>query len=311
MKKIIVTGSSGFVGKNVTNTMLKRGFSVIGIDSQPSDVNHSNFKFYQLNLLTQEKEVRKILEDSNADILVHLAYSADNGLVNPLTVEDVKDAVQVDDYLYKTANDAGIKGIFLLSTHQVYGKHKKNEIVSEYESENPETLYGELKVESEQTLINVSNEGSCYGVIMRTCPVYSEKYLFNLKAAAFDDEEKSPVVYGDGDYRISLTHVDNISDFICSVIDNGISKRYQGIYNICDSDTYQIDKIFNILKAKSLIGIIVQQKKKPKKEPLFGSLAKTNYYHVDAVEMCNSISYDNSKASKVVKPIHSFNVFNS
>jgi nucleoside-diphosphate-sugar epimerase len=58
MKKILVTGSQGFIGSYICNELLNNGYKVIGIDnyskygklSRPHDV-HKNFIFYELDVL--------------------------------------------------------------------------------------------------------------------------------------------------------------------------------------------------------------------------------------------------------------------
>ena len=61
MKKIVLTGSQGFIGSYICNELLNNGYEVIGIDnyqkygkiSRPHD-NHPNFKLYNVNVLSSE-----------------------------------------------------------------------------------------------------------------------------------------------------------------------------------------------------------------------------------------------------------------
>jgi nucleoside-diphosphate-sugar epimerase len=61
MKKILLTGSQGFIGSYICNELLNKGYIVIGIDnyqkygkiSRPHD-NHSNFKLYNIDVLSSE-----------------------------------------------------------------------------------------------------------------------------------------------------------------------------------------------------------------------------------------------------------------
>tara|TARA_R110000822_G_scaffold105993_2_gene233982 strand:+ start:533 stop:1582 length:1050 start_codon:yes stop_codon:yes gene_type:complete len=58
MKKVLVTGSQGFIGTYICNELLSNGYTVVGIDNyskygklnRPHD-NHNNFTFYELNVL--------------------------------------------------------------------------------------------------------------------------------------------------------------------------------------------------------------------------------------------------------------------
>jgi len=61
MKKIVLTGSQGFIGSYICNELLNNGYKVIGIDNyqkygkinRPHD-NHPNFKLYNIDVLSSE-----------------------------------------------------------------------------------------------------------------------------------------------------------------------------------------------------------------------------------------------------------------
>lgn len=61
MKKIVLTGSQGFIGSYICSELLNNGYEVVGIDnyqkygkiSRPHD-NHPHFKLYNVNVLSSE-----------------------------------------------------------------------------------------------------------------------------------------------------------------------------------------------------------------------------------------------------------------
>jgi len=61
MKKILLTGSQGFIGSYICNELLNKGYIVIGVDNyqkygkinRPHD-NHPNFKLYNIDVLSSE-----------------------------------------------------------------------------------------------------------------------------------------------------------------------------------------------------------------------------------------------------------------
>jgi len=69
MKKILVTGGSGFIGTNFINFLLNKKFKVYNIDklsivSTPEkfkiNPKNKNYKFFKLNLLN-EKKLEKLI----------------------------------------------------------------------------------------------------------------------------------------------------------------------------------------------------------------------------------------------------------
>ena len=61
MKKILITGSQGFIGTYICNEFLSKGYQVIGVDNfskygkltRPHDT-HKNFTLYEANILDDE-----------------------------------------------------------------------------------------------------------------------------------------------------------------------------------------------------------------------------------------------------------------
>ena len=68
MKKIIVTGGSGFIGTNLVNLLIKKKYFVINIDKLTyssnnlahKDKNKKNYKFYKLDLNNKNKLIKII-----------------------------------------------------------------------------------------------------------------------------------------------------------------------------------------------------------------------------------------------------------
>ena len=126
MKTVMVTGASGMIGLALTETLLEKGFKVIGTDSKPNDfVNSPNYSFVQASI-DDKSSITNILNGSSIDALVHLACSCDNDFPPIITSAEEKMSSAVDKYLYKAAVDAGVGDIILLSTYQVYAlvRHK-------------------------------------------------------------------------------------------------------------------------------------------------------------------------------------------
>jgi len=123
--QITITGVAGFIGSNLCSALLKRDYSVVGIDnmSQGSKANienirsHPNFSFHKIDV-QDEKLVHDVTKGS--DVIVHLAafkiprYSdaLDTLLINSHGAESVA----------KAAINHGAK-VVAASTSDVYGKN--------------------------------------------------------------------------------------------------------------------------------------------------------------------------------------------
>ena len=76
MRTILITGVSKGIGLTLTEHLLKKGFSVIGLGrSAPQEINNPNFSFIQCDLLNFEelKSTLKILDTKPIDFFIHNA----------------------------------------------------------------------------------------------------------------------------------------------------------------------------------------------------------------------------------------------
>lgn len=75
MKKLLITGGTGFVGRYVVTLALERGYDVYLIVRNPEKAKaifDEKVKIYQLDEFTNQEKLRKILESINPQYVIHL-----------------------------------------------------------------------------------------------------------------------------------------------------------------------------------------------------------------------------------------------
>src|SRR4030043_1520118 len=135
--KILVTGCAGFIGSHVSEALLKRGDSVIGVDELNDyyDVRikkqnleilkaHKSFKFYKEDI-RNFSGLKKIFENEKPEKIVHLAARAGvrPSIEQPLLYEEVN--VKGTLNLLELAKEFGVRNFIFGSSSSVYGKNRK------------------------------------------------------------------------------------------------------------------------------------------------------------------------------------------
>lgn len=140
MKKILITGYNGFIGRNLIGKLVKK-YDVVGISDAKNSISHiTNIK----------KDIRNLsIRDIPQDIshIVHLAALSDLSYCqsNPSECFDVN--IRGTQNLLEISRKLGSKFLFVSTSH-VYGAPAKLPI-SEKHPKNPTSVYASSKLAGE------------------------------------------------------------------------------------------------------------------------------------------------------------------
>ena len=214
MKRIIITGGSGFIGSNLVDLLLNKKYKVINIDKSDYSANpynvekfkkNKNYLFFKLDI-NQRQKLIKIIKKFKPIGLINLAAEThvDRSIDNAekfikTNIGGVYNLLEIFRKLKKTTNN---KMKFLqISTDEVYGDILGNRLASENDNYNPSSPYSASKASADQL---VRAYGRTYGIktlIANPCNNYGPnqfpekfipKMIFNIL------NNKSLTVYGKG-----------------------------------------------------------------------------------------------------------------
>ncbi|MEK7203815.1 MAG: NAD-dependent epimerase/dehydratase family protein [Patescibacteria group bacterium] len=183
MAKALITGVSGFIGLNLVEACLQKGWQVVGVDIQPCGLNQQNFSFLQ-------KDVRNLSLDelSGVDYIVHLAFVTNipNSVQRP--IETTRDNIEMTVRLLDLATRAGVKKLAFPSTASLYGNNPtpwKEDMPSD-----PIEPYSWQKLSCEHLLKMWNKRYGLPTIILRLFQVFGEEPRPDSAMAAFFRSKK-------------------------------------------------------------------------------------------------------------------------
>lgn len=252
---IFITGVAGFLGSNLADYYLNKGFKVSGCDNLVGgDLEnvHPDVIFYQgncedLNFMTKSTE-------NGVDALCHAAAYAHEGLssISPTLIcnNNVTGSVSV----FTAAIKNKVKRIVYCSSMARYGNIKVP--FKEDDLLNPVDPYGVSKVASEKILqILCDTHGVEYNIavphnIIGPKQKYDDPFrnvvsiMINLIL-----QNKQPIIYGDGEQKRCFSDIDDCIFCLDKLITDGNIKS-QTVNIGPDEESVSINELFKIISNK-------------------------------------------------------------
>ena len=218
-KKILISGSAGFVGLNVLKFINKKKYNIFAVRNKTFKKRDKKIYYIKADL-TNYLQFKKVFKFIKPDIFVHLA-----ALKNPKKNEKMK------NYAYKINYKTNLwisnqldpnTHIIFLSTDKVYNKACK--VAKETSLCKPSTLYGNLKLKTENIFIKKFKRLH----ILRVPIIhgYGHKNSSFIDNVIFKSKKKKHFVAKN--IVRSFIKIDDLSKFIIKLIN---CKNY-GVYNI-------------------------------------------------------------------------------
>ena len=160
MKKIIVTGGSGFIGSNLINYLIQKKYFVINIDKLTYSSNRyddkirnkRNYKLFKIDINSKEKLI-KIIKKNKPKVIFNLAAEThvDRSIDGPKTFihTNINGTFSLLECLRFFKKKNILIKLIHISTDEVYGDIKKNLRSDENFKYEPSSPYSASKASAD------------------------------------------------------------------------------------------------------------------------------------------------------------------
>ncbi|MFT2213152.1 NAD-dependent epimerase/dehydratase family protein [Rhizobium giardinii] len=174
MTRVLVSGGTGYVGRFIVEHLLAGGYKVTvgGRTAPESGFFSKDVPFVPLIL---DPEADQIEAFDNTYYFVHAAFDhlpgkyrgGEGSEPDRFRRANLNGSVR----LFETARDAGVRRCVFLSSRAAYGLRAGAALLSEGMQAKPDTLYGEVKLQAERSLLALCGHGFV-GVSLRATGIY-------------------------------------------------------------------------------------------------------------------------------------------
>ena len=237
-KKVLITGGTGFIGKNVVYELLKRGYEVHSLVYPPFVKVEEGLVQHEMNLLDL-KSVADFFNKNPFENIIHLAWYVGKGChVADANIEWTIATLN----LLKLFQENGGKRFVGAGTISEY-EYQYGYLIEDKTPTSPQTLYGESK-------------NSIYKIASSFCKKYEIDFkwprIFNLYGPNEKPQRLMPSVINSclkgEDVKVSdclkfqdYLHVEDTARGIVDIFESNL----QGAVNICSGKPVQLRYIVN------------------------------------------------------------------
>lgn len=247
--RILITGSSGYLGSKVVSILHNSGHEIFGIDIKtPADPNV--YKGFVKASVTDECAMQKIFEQASPDAAVHLAF-----VVN--TPHDRKKEEQIDvvgtELFLAGCERHGVPKVVFMSSAAAYGAHPENKAPFTESSPikgNASYGYSRLKEKTDRLAQKfMQGHPLCSFVILRPC-----LFIGPNTSNSFFEVLKFPIIpqivdrEGVRDIEFQFIHEDDMAQCLVSCIEKDVC----GIFNVAADGTLKFSDIVHIVGKRRI-----------------------------------------------------------
>lgn len=259
-RHVLITGGAGYIGSLLASELLRANYHVTVVDSLLFGgeslvpfLHHPNFHFAKADV-TEPRAVKDALKDDwqRPHAIVHLAAIVGFPACQAVGKQVAwRYNVEATKMVFGQAADLGVERFVFASTYSNYGLSSDGKPVTEDSPLNPQSLYAETKIASEEFLLR-QKDASCAPLLFRFATLYglSPRTRFDLIVNQFVLEaftKRELIIYQRG-YSRSFVHIRDVVRGVITGLEAERSKICGEVFNLgTDHGNYSKDDIVQLV----------------------------------------------------------------
>tara|TARA_B110000858_G_scaffold196914_1_gene256924 strand:- start:1372 stop:2385 length:1014 start_codon:yes stop_codon:yes gene_type:complete len=304
--KILITGAAGFIGSNLCEYLLVKGYNIIGLDNFATGHTHNLNEFKKHpNFFFIKGDIRNfntcLQATQDVDYVLHQAAlgSVPRSIKDPITTNEVN--VKGFLNILEASKQNKVKRFIYAASSSTYGDSKALPKIEENIGK-PLSPYAITKYVNELYANIYSSTFGMETIGLRYFNVFGRRQDPNGAYAAvipkFIDQFLNgdpPIINGDGSFSRDFTYIDNVLQMNHLAMTTTNSNAVNQVYNSAVGDRITIIEITEFIREE----LSKKDNSIAKVEIKFGANRKGDIPHSQA-------SIDKAKALLKYKPSHNF-----
>lgn len=246
--KVLITGISGFLGSQIAQKLCDKGFELIALKRETSDLSRCNEFSANVNWIDISENWEQKVIELNPQIIIHSAWEGvgaqerDNWQVQT-------NNLQFTLKLLLIAKEVNVEKFISFGSQAEYGYFSG--VIDENYILEPKSAYGLSKHLCSQTVKVFCEQNNIDWYWLRLFSFFGEKEASNwfIPTLIKNISANKPMDMTPGEQRYAYMYIEDLAEIICNLIK---SSAISGIYNLSSKNSVSlkeiVEKIINIIK---------------------------------------------------------------
>jgi len=245
MKKVLVTGANGFIGRHCLPLLTQNGYEVHAIYLDKAKLDFPDVHWHQADIL-HARETEKLVSFVKATHLLHLAWYTEHKKY--WTASENHAWVGASFALVKAFNENGGKRAVIAGTCAEYDWEFQSRLSEDSTPLAPATIYGACRDELRKKIEEFSKESGLSSAWARIFFVYGPgehpaRLVSSVIASLLQGKQ---VPCSKGEQERDFLFVEDVASAFVSILESD----FKGAINIGSGSSVQVKEVINIISNK-------------------------------------------------------------